>query len=476
MQQQRGHGENIQSFADKTRQRLLTKQLEASAQASLASAQAEQTPTAEDEQIQQTQLEQFRAKTQQRIIRRLWSKLPQIKDGRVALGPGEGLTANAFARRRIAVVGAGPVGLWTAMLIRRRYGKCKNRGAAFIMRPDAPEVVILEGRPEDQHGARGDVRIALSANTQSLLGKRAGGRFMSGMALSEIEQVLLRKWRQLSPAPECTVFGSSVNDLPNLAAEGFDAVLWAGGRRSLDADTRSRLGCTSKVGDAEYALVFSLKGIGGWQAQSDLEELCSLDHSTLVQQVSGCKSLKVMLRPGLGGDIVAWVWLMGLPSDVASFDSRTATSGTGSSLEEALLTVVRSDVANLPALQKAVNALQHRLQPNGVTGVRWVEAAYWSADHVVCSEARSDGTNMPVVLLGDAACGKPFYTGTTLNQHFWDVAALVDTIDWTDDGSLFNVERFHAHERRYQARLKQNSAFHRGNLGEKVTRAVSPVA
>lgn len=474
MQEQRGCAEDLEVFASKTRQRL-EEQIKQSAHMAVAPPKA-QTLTAEEEQAHQAELEQFRVKTQQRIIRKLWSKLPQIKDGRVALGAGEGLTADAFARRRIAVVGAGPVGLWTAMLIRRRYGKARSHGAGFMMRPDAPEVVVLEHRPEDQHGCgRGDIRIALSANTQSLLGKRAGGCWMSGMALSEIEAVLLRKWRQVSSAPESTVFGSPVNDMDDLAAQGFDAVLWAGGRRSLDKDTRLRLGCPSKVGEAENALVFSLQGMR-CHSQSELEELCALDHSIFVQQHSGCKSLRVMLRPGLGGDVVAWVWLMGLPEDVASLESRTATCGTGPSLEETLLSVVRNDVLSFPMIQKAVSGLQQRLQPNGTVGVRWVEAAYWSADRVVCPVRRVDGSNMPVVLLGDAASGKPFYTGTTLNQHFWDVASMVDGIDWIDDGSPFNIERFHIHEKRYQARLKQNPAFHRGLFNEKVPRPVSPIS
>eukprot|EP00746_Dinoflagellata_sp_MGD_P165665 gnl/MRDRNA2_/MRDRNA2_95079_c0_seq1.p1 gnl/MRDRNA2_/MRDRNA2_95079_c0~~gnl/MRDRNA2_/MRDRNA2_95079_c0_seq1.p1 ORF type:complete len:528 (-),score=96.90 gnl/MRDRNA2_/MRDRNA2_95079_c0_seq1:14-1597(-) len=473
IQKKRGHGQNLDLFAEKTRQRI-----EEQKQVSVpdcASSPADPAKTAEEEQAHQQELEKFRAKTQKRIIHKLWAKLPQIKDGRVALTAEEGLTPDAFAKRRIAVIGAGPVGLWTAMLIRRRYGKSKNRGAGFLMRPDAPEVTVLEYRPEDQHGCgRGDIRIALSANTQNLLGKRAGGRFMSGMALSEIEGVLLRKWRLLS-APGCTVFGSNVSSLEEMAARGFDAVLWAGGRRSLDAETRERLGCSSKVGDAENALVFSLRGMR-CQAQSDLEEFCALDHSIFVQQQSGCSSLRVMLRPGLGGDIVAWVWLMGLPADVAALEARTAVSGTGSTLLEALLSVVKSDLPSVPAIEKAVNALQQRVQPSGPVGVRWVEASYWSADHAVCSVPRTNGSHMPVILLGDAACGKPFYTGTTLNQHFWDVAALVDTIDWIDDGAPFNVERFHAHECRYQARLKQNPAFHRGPLGEKVPRLVSPSA
>merc|ERR1712151_1186578 len=86
-----------------------------------------------------------------------------------------------------------------------------------------------------------------------------------------------------------------------------------------------------------------------------------------------------------------------------------------------------------------------------------VNAAYWSADRAVCQLS----CGCPLLLLGDALCGKPFYTGSTLNRHFWDVAALIDEVEWTHDGQSWSNERFEAHDGRYQTAIRRIAEFHR---------------
>merc|ERR1712039_356605 len=108
---------------------------------------------------------------------------------------------------------------------------------------------------------------------------------------------------------------------------------------------------------------------------------------------------------------------------------------------------------NLEAIRSAVEILQQRVRPITCTA-KWVDAAYWSSDRVVCElPGATDGR--PLILLGDAACGKPFYTGTTLNRHFADVAALVDEVDWKHDGNPLTCARFAHHEHRYQTELRR---------------------
>ena len=58
---------------------------------------------------------------------------------------------------------------------------------------------------------------------------------------------------------------------------------------------------------------------------------------------------------------------------------------------------------------------------------RRVDASYWSSASVVAAYPSVPGC---LVLLGDAACGKPFYTGTTLNGHLQDVVPLVYETNW----------------------------------------------
>ena len=94
------------------------------------------------------------------------------KGGRKAAG-------KATRRRRIAIAGAGPVGLWAANLIMLRHARRVQRPAAgngavaakaakasgFIRSKDAPEIVIFEQRAEEDHCSRRNVRITLDAHT-----------------------------------------------------------------------------------------------------------------------------------------------------------------------------------------------------------------------------------------------------------------------------------------------------------------------
>ena len=72
------------------------------------------------------------------------------------------------------------------------------------------------------------------------------------------------------------------------------------------------------------------------------------------------------------------------------------------------------------------------------------------------------------MLVGDAANGKPFYSGTTLNQHFLDVLGLID-------GAAFHILPIKAAEfkayadeqkqkRSLEVRLAKSDASSRGSL------------
>ncbi|CAE8718137.1 unnamed protein product, partial [Polarella glacialis] len=107
-------------------------------------------------------------------------------------------------------------------------------------------------------------------------------------------------------------------------------------------------------------------------------------------------------------------------------------------------------------------ALQQRIKAAHVTA-RWVEASYWSSDHSACELASpSRPTAVPLLVLGDALGGKPFYSGSTLNRHLWDVANLIDEIEFAFNGAPLDAGRFAMHERRYQEYLKRIPEFHRG--------------
>eukprot|EP00930_Biecheleria_cincta_P076665 TRINITY_DN63874_c0_g1_i1.p1 TRINITY_DN63874_c0_g1~~TRINITY_DN63874_c0_g1_i1.p1 ORF type:complete len:204 (+),score=21.39 TRINITY_DN63874_c0_g1_i1:106-717(+) len=76
-------------------------------------------------------------------------------------------------------------------------------------------------------------------------------------------------------------------------------------------------------------------------------------------------------------------------------------------------------------LLAGAGALDERVMSPGSVSVRWVDASFWSADRVVCPlPAGPSGRHAPLVVLGDAAMGKPFYMGTTLNVHLAEVKAF----------------------------------------------------
>lgn len=474
------------------------------------------------------------------------------------------------ARRRIAVVGAGPVGLWVATLIakqhsRRVKGTAPSEGLRFIRSPDCPDIVVLERRAEEEHCARRNVRITLDEHTVSLLNKHTKtNRFVSGMALAEIERILLEQWRRLGGKGSLT-YGSHIDSPAALVErEDWDLVLWAGGRNSLDDACRRSLGCSMHIGDAEEIIVFEMRGFSLPAASStkatrqvhlgDLQELAAVDLTSVAckaalaatTQLSACaNSYRVVLRaandssPGSGksasrkGPVpIGWLWLMGLPAEfkaakAAAAANRTAAAGDQqppASLSEALEVELKrlgligtesgsgnssvetcgsnaeggiSEAANssndwILGLGAAVAALQERvLCPSEVTS-RWVDAAYWSSDRVVCSlPGRAPGErNTPLVLVGDSAMGKPFFLGTTLNIHLAEVKAMtrLPAVKWGNccydasgpqaassegkQGSLHHgmagesaaLAPLLPHERRYQQLLARTPGFRRRPL------------
>jgi len=99
-------------------------------------------------------------------------------------------------------------------------------------------------------------------------------------------------------------------------------------------------------------------------------------------------------------------------------------SGTTNCFGEAFLELV-ADAD--PAVVTYLASVTTRLKAQDITG-RVVEAAVWLADNPVL-ELEVGEEVKPVVLVGDALCGKPFYTGSTLNHHFADVAEMVQSCE-----------------------------------------------
>lgn len=446
-------------------------------------------------------------------------------------------------RRRIAIVGGGPVGLWAATLIalrhaRRLRGSGESSTAAgagraavgFRRGADMPEITIFERREPQEHCTRRNVRITLDAHTVALLNKHTKSkRFLSGMALADIEKILLEQWQRLG-RPGSLVCGSHVPGPCELAQqEDWDLILWAGGRWSLDNERRQALGCNMRTGEAEDVIVFEMRDFTpnrkGLSVQlADLEQLAAADLTGCARQAASAAfplndqdpnaGLRIVLRYAWDADMptkpVAWLWLMGLPTEVHEAktlqgkSSKPSSQRHGSMLEALNTELSRlgepqtsnpevSGEASSPSqqtsappwairLRAAVAALQEKMMSPTAVVLRWVDAAYWSADTVLCAVPASRRRSTPVLLIGDAAMGKPFYTGTTLNVHLSEVKALTQlpVFRWGDtsvqaqgDGSPERALRFQianhraalapyfAYEEHYRELLKRTTGFRR---------------
>jgi len=100
-----------------------------------------------------------------------------------------------------------------------------------------------------------------------------------------------------------------------------------------------------------------------------------------------------------------------------------------SSFRETWMNLMGSAKAVTVGAKAAMAYLDKHLRPLEVSP-RITVASYWHADEVVRRVERLNGTAGWIVLVGDAACGKPFYLGSNLNGHFQDAMALL-AAPWT---------------------------------------------
>lgn len=434
-------GSDLRSFILKTRERLADQVAAERAAQRAKEAKAAALAASVD-------LETFRRECQARIAQKLLSNIPQVKAGET---PDEDLCR--FQRRKIAIVGAGPVGLWAAMLLAQKY-RWTDPSGVLRLRPDAPQIVLMEARPMASHCARTDIRIALSSSTRSMLDQQTRSRaFSSGMPVVEIEENFLRRWKKVAGAEAQIEYEKSIQDPADLL--GYDGILWSAGRRSLNEALRKDLGCEVRIGDSQKVIVFQIQELGG-----DAWHLSSLDLSGAAQQAGRVPQLRVMLRPGFEGACACWLWVFGLPLDVLeSLVPKQASSLPRETLVEAFEDLIGND--GFGALRASLEALQQRLKAAGITA-RVVDASFWSSDRAVCQVPSS---LVPLVLIGDALAGKPFYTGSTLNRHLWDVAKLVEEVEFAYDGGPLDVSRFGSYERRYQECVRRIGEFQRRGPG-----------
>ena len=308
---------------------------------------------------------------------------------------------------------------------------------------------------------KGWLVVKLSVQVALLNKHTKSKRFESGMALADIESILLEQWRRLGGSNSIR-FGSQTSPEDIAAEADWDLILWAGGRRSLDDATRTSMACDMRLGENEEVLVFEMRNFTrGKQGASpvkiqELEQLAAVDLTFCArnaaavaggEQSAGTLSYRIVLRVAQDAATnppqpLCWLWFMGLPEELKAAKEKLGRGkpkpcdSVVSALEAELSRLGFSQEGWIPQILAAASSLQEKLLSPAEATVRWVDASFWSSDRVVCaSPPGPSGFSVPFLLLGDAAMGKPFYTGTNLNVHFTEVKALsrLPVIRW---GSL----------------------------------------
>lgn len=375
---------------------------------------------------------------------------------------------------RVAVVGAGPVGLWVSILMAREHAHLVDTfgGAAprITRPPSAPTIDLFEQRAPASFGSRRIV-LAISGTTQDLLNKNllsarsitSTHAFSPTCSINYIEDALRENFDQYAAANYGKLhFDVEIPDPDTLFDQGYDVVIWAGGRYSLDDTWRHARGLDVSTTSSEDTLVIKFDSKFGSTRNHSLE------------QSSLARFGKVFVRPGASDD-EGWIWVLGLSSEFASQARRKLKLASrspltcfkelhdllgdicdpiSSSAGEAAAASGNDDEPASPKTFKTsdwlfqlMKQLDIMLHPTSIVP-RVTTAAYWRSAEVVHPVNDEEGNPRAwLVLAGDAACGKPFHLGTNLNGHFSDTVALIrgtSWLRWDPAGQPFRryVERF----------------------------------
>eukprot|EP00929_Paragymnodinium_shiwhaense_P054301 TRINITY_DN27200_c0_g1_i1.p1 TRINITY_DN27200_c0_g1~~TRINITY_DN27200_c0_g1_i1.p1 ORF type:complete len:641 (+),score=122.38 TRINITY_DN27200_c0_g1_i1:161-2083(+) len=370
---------------------------------------------------------------------------------------------------RIAIVGAGPVGLWIAVLLARQHARLftTQTSVRISKKPLAPEITIFERRtPDGGYGSR-RVILAMSPASQNLLNSNmtcgrqqtANHPFSPVCSINLIEACLREELEKYLAAGFGSFRLGEGVEAPEKLLEEFDVVFAATGRRFPDDDWRRSQGMQMRIGQTDEALILKFVREPG----TDSVSLADVN-SALLSRLDLKGQLSIFLRPGVT-EGQGWVWLMGLGCELvskirASIESRqndvAASDSFSAAWSQFSIKAPRDIVGSVTA---ALAMLDEHLKPAEVAA-RVTEASFWHSEEIIHRVERADGSEGWLVLAGDAAFGRPFHLGNTLNGHFQH-ATFLTAAPWT---RWFTSERetgtpFRKYVQHYWSRIDAAAGF-----------------
>jgi len=337
---------------------------------------------------------------------------------------------------RIAVVGAGPVGLWVAVLLAREHAKMFATTAGFrITRPpSAPIIDVFERRTDNNGYGTRRIILAMSDASQTLLNQHmtsgrelcANHNFAPACSINLVESSLREEFEKFAANGFGSLQLGDAVPAPEELLKDHDVVFVATGRGFPSEEWRQERGMQVRVGRTETALILKF----ALETTPDLSRtLAELADSLARLEVKG--QPHVFLRPG-PTDEEGYVWLLGLSADALARIGTTLEDKRGivftsfrQMWSELTTTSTSSSLRKKDKAPKAAFALMDKQLKAINVSARVSEASFWHSDEIVQRVERPDASIGWIVLVGDAACGKPFYLGSTLNGHFNDLTSLI---------------------------------------------------
>ncbi|CAE7308843.1 unnamed protein product [Symbiodinium microadriaticum] len=297
--------------------------------------------------------------------------------------------------------------------------------------------------------------------------------FSPTCSINLIESILREEFEKYAASGFGTLhLGHSVEDPEALLAD-HDVVIVATGRSWPGEEWRRGRGFQLTVGEQDEALILKFVLQPATDLAKTLQEVRSA-----VGRFEAPDLPMYILRPGTSEE-QGWLWVLGLSPHIlrhlrgillqASQEDATASGATqglklGSFLQ-VLTCMPRRKSKLLTSLRAAFTYLDKQLRPCEVAP-RLTLASYWHSNEVV-RRTQCGSRSGWIVLVGDAACGKPFYFGSNLNGHFQDAMALL-SVPWSqlpsqgEPGPQARAEEepFKRYAAEYRRRIAESRGFH----------------
>lgn len=314
------------------------------------------------------------------------------------------------SRNSVAIIGAGPVGLWAALLLCRQFypGQTTN----IIGRPI--DIDIYEKRPKHKHGTR-NILLCFSTQTETVINKA------------------LSVFKPLAPSVRlCDLEILLRNELEKFS---FVTIHW-----EKDANLPESAGNLTKDGcDVEYSDDLSIHGkhydvcfvASGKRSNADRQQIMHNTEATILAYTKGTpdkvknhadvythsilRNANIIIREF--DKTNGWVWLLNYQNENIDPSQKYA------SFKE--ICAEHRDSILFESLDEAICV-------TGDIGVTKTATSYWgiTKNRAITFETAQETDSTYVCYIGDSCCGKPFYLGTTLQFHIYDMVFLITGIQW----------------------------------------------